>query len=132
MTMLDDPTTVIPPPAPPAKAAPAVWAAPAQATQGPAQTAVDISNLDLFYGKHHALHGVNLRIPEKQVTAFIGPSGCGKSTLLRCINRMNDLIDSCRIEGSIKIHGREIYAPRIDVISLRKRIGMVFQKANPF
>jgi phosphate transport system ATP-binding protein len=66
------------------------------------------------------------------VTAFIGPSGCGKSTLLRCINRMNDLIDMCRIEGSIRIHGRAIYGPRIDVISLRKRIGMVFQKANPF
>ena len=66
------------------------------------------------------------------MTAFIGPSGCGKSTLLRCINRMNDLVDNCRIEGSIKVHSRELYVPRIDVITLRKRIGMVFQKANPF
>jgi phosphate transport system ATP-binding protein len=95
-------------------------------------TAVAISHLNLFYGKHQALYDVSLHIPEKQVTAFIGPSGCGKSTLLRCLNRMNDLIDTCHIEGSIRIHGREIYAPRLDVISLRKRIGMVFQKANPF
>src|SRR5579884_811973 len=94
--------------------------------------AVEIANLDLFYAKHQALHGIDLQIPEKQVTAFIGPSGCGKSTLLRCINRMNDLIDTCTIKGSIKIHGREIYVPRLDVIGLRKRIGMVFQKANPF
>ncbi|HVT82903.1 MAG TPA: phosphate ABC transporter ATP-binding protein PstB [Phycisphaerae bacterium] len=93
---------------------------------------MEVSGLNLFYGKNQALHNVSLQIPEKQVTAFIGPSGCGKSTLLRCINRMNDLVDSCRIEGSIKIHGREIYVPRIDVISLRKRIGMVFQKPNPF
>ncbi len=98
----------------------------------PAKTAVEITHLDLFYGKIQALQDVTLQIPEKQVTAFIGPSGCGKSTLLRCLNRMNDLVDSCRIDGSVKIHGREIYAPRIDVISLRKRIGMVFQKANPF
>ncbi|HEY4329469.1 MAG TPA: phosphate ABC transporter ATP-binding protein PstB [Phycisphaerae bacterium] len=100
--------------------------------KGLAHPAVEVSNLKLFYGKHQALHSVSLQIPEKQVTAFIGPSGCGKSTLLRCINRMNDLVDTCKIEGSIKIHGREIYVPRIDVISLRKRIGMVFQKPNPF
>jgi phosphate transport system ATP-binding protein len=97
-----------------------------------AHPAVEVRKLDLFYGSHHALHGIDLTIAEKEVTAFIGPSGCGKSTLLRCINRMNDLVDNCRIEGSIRIHGREIYAPRVDVISLRKRIGMVFQKANPF
>ena len=132
--------------------APATWAepsvAPASATfvtpaviparrdpvpeDASAPPAVEITNLNLYYGKHHALHAVTLPIPEKRVTAFIGPSGCGKSTLLRCINRMNDLIDTCRVEGTIKIHGREIYGPRIDVISLRKRIGMVFQKANPF
>ncbi|HVX84155.1 MAG TPA: phosphate ABC transporter ATP-binding protein PstB [Phycisphaerae bacterium] len=94
--------------------------------------AVKVRNLHLFYGGHHALHGIDLDIPEKEVTAFIGPSGCGKSTLLRCVNRMNDLVDSCRIEGSVCIHGREIYTPRVDVISLRKRIGMVFQKPNPF
>ncbi len=100
--------------------------------QTPLAPAVEIRNLNLFYGKHHALHDVHLDIPEKKVTAFIGPSGCGKSTLLRCLNRMNDLVDVCRVEGSIKIHGREIYAPRLDVIGLRKRIGMVFQKPNPF
>jgi phosphate transport system ATP-binding protein len=97
-----------------------------------AHPAVEVRKLDLFYGSHRALHGIDLTIAEKEVTAFIGPSGCGKSTLLRCINRMNDLVDNCRIEGSIRIHGREIYAPRVDVISLRKRIGMVFQKPNPF
>jgi phosphate transport system ATP-binding protein len=102
------------------------------AAQGPVPTAVKIADLNLFYGKQQALHHIALNIPEKRVTAFIGPSGCGKSTLLRCLNRMNDLIDNCRIEGSVQIHGREIYTPRIDVISLRKRIGMVFQKANPF
>ena len=103
-----------------------------RAPVGVPSPAVEIKSVDLFYSKHQALHSVSLEIPERQVTAFIGPSGCGKSTLLRCINRMNDLVDTCRVEGSIKIHGREIYAPRIDVISLRKRIGMVFQKPNPF
>jgi phosphate transport system ATP-binding protein len=141
MTMLDEIATRPAPPAPvPTKA---VWAEPTppatqetviatprpQASDSPA---VEVSNLNLFYGKHQALHNVSLQIPEKQVTAFIGPSGCGKSTLLRCVNRMNDLVDNCRIEGSVKIHNREIYAPRVDVISLRKRIGMVFQKPNPF
>ena len=85
---------------------------------------------NLYYGKHHALHNVALNISDKKVTAFIGPSGCGKSTLLRCINRMNDLVDTCRIEGSILIHGREIYRPGLDVISLRKRIGMVFPEGQ--
>ena len=94
--------------------------------------AVRITDLNLYYGKHQALTDINLDIPEKRVTAFIGPSGCGKSTLLRCINRMNDLIDTCRIHGSIEVHGQEVYAPRTDVITLRKRIGMVFQKPNPF
>jgi phosphate transport system ATP-binding protein len=98
----------------------------------PAFPAVEIRDLDLHYGKNQALHSISIDVPEKQVTAFIGPSGCGKSTLLRCINRMNDLVDTCRITGSIRIHGREIYRPGLDVISLRKRIGMVFQKANPF
>jgi phosphate transport system ATP-binding protein len=141
MTLLDAPTMPRSSAAASSAPRPAAWAVPAAAplpavgaasAAAPAATAVQISNLNLYYGKHHALHDINLAIPEKQVTAFIGPSGCGKSTLLRCINRMNDLIDSCRVEGSIKVHGRELYAPRIDVISLRKRIGMVFQKANPF
>lgn len=94
--------------------------------------AVEVTNLNLFYAKHQALHNVNMVIPEKQVTAFIGPSGCGKSTLLRCFNRLNDLIDNCRIQGSVRIRGKEIYGSKIDVISLRKRTGMVFQKPNPF
>ena len=93
---------------------------------------IDIGNLSLYYGPSRALKNINLLIRERVVTAFIGPSGCGKSTLLRCLNRMNDLIDSVRIEGSVKIGGHDIYAPDIDVIELRKRIGMVFQKSNPF
>ena len=136
MTMLDAPSLKPAAASQPTAAHPASWATPAparnSATPTTVATAVEVTDLSLFYGKNHALHGINLQIPEKQVTAFIGPSGCGKSTLLRCINRMNDLVDNCRIQGSIKIHGREIYGPRIDVISLRKRIGMVFQKANPF
>jgi phosphate transport system ATP-binding protein len=88
--------------------------------------------VDLHYGTHKALHDIHLNIPEKEVTAFIGPSGCGKSTLLRCLNRLNDLIDNCRVTGSIKIHGQEIYGKGVDVITLRKRTGMVFQRPNPF
>jgi len=93
---------------------------------------VDIRNLDLYYGPTQALFDVSLRIPAHQVTAFIGPSGCGKSTLLRCINRLNDLIDSVRIAGSIALDGRDIYAPDCDVIALRRQVGMVFQRSNPF
>lgn len=94
---------------------------------------IEISNLDFFYGETQALHGINLEIPEKEVTAFIGPSGCGKSTLLRCLNRMNDLIPVARVEGgTIKIRGIDIYQEDVDVIELRKRVGMVFQKSNPF
>src|ERR1035437_318553 len=94
--------------------------------------AIEIKALNLFYGHQQALHDIHLSVPHREVTALIGPSGCGKSTLLRSINRMNDLVDNCRIQGSIKIHGQEIYALGLDVITLRKRIGMVFQKANPF
>src|SRR5262245_38783052 len=93
---------------------------------------IEIRNLSLHYASSRALKDINLQIRERVVTAFIGPSGCGKSTLLRCLNRMNDLIDSVRIEGAITIGGHNIYAPDIDVIELRKRIGMVFQKSNPF
>jgi len=93
---------------------------------------IEIANLSLFYGHSKALKSINLTLREKIVTAFIGPSGCGKSTLLRCLNRMNDLIDGVRIEGAIKIGGHDIYARDVDVIELRKRIGMVFQKSNPF
>ncbi len=93
---------------------------------------LSVSNLDLHYGEAHALKGINLNMARHQVTAFIGPSGCGKSTLLRCFNRMNDLVESARISGSISFNGDEINAPSTDVISLRRRIGMVFQQSNPF
>jgi len=93
---------------------------------------LEIDSLRLWYGQKQALHGISLRIPEKRITAFIGPSGCGKSTLLRCINRLNDLVDGVRIEGDIRFEGRSIYAPEVDVNALRKRVGMVFQKSNPF
>ena len=93
---------------------------------------LEIDHLRLWYGSAEALQGISLRIPEKRITAFIGPSGCGKSTLLRCINRLNDLIDGVRIEGDIRFEGGSIYDPSTDVNALRKRIGMVFQKSNPF
>ncbi|MDD7183968.1 phosphate ABC transporter ATP-binding protein PstB [Peptostreptococcus porci] len=91
-----------------------------------------IKNLDLFYGKTHALKDVNLDIYEKEITAFIGPSGCGKSTLLKSLNRMNDLISECRIEGVIKVDDIDIYDEKIDVNNLRKKVGMVFQQPSPF
>lgn len=94
---------------------------------------IEVENLNFFYGQSQALHGVTLKIPARQVTAFIGPSGCGKSTLLRCFNRMNDLIEGTRIaSGHIKIQGVDIYDPAVDVIALRRQVGMVFQKSNPF
>ena len=93
---------------------------------------VSIQNMDLYYGDFHALKNLNLEIPANQVTAVIGPSGCGKSTCIKSLNRMNDLIDGCKITGTIKIDGEDIYDPRTDVTLLRKRAGMVFQKANPF
>ena len=93
---------------------------------------ITVKNLNLFYGNDQALHDVNLVIPEKKVTAFIGPSGCGKSTLLRCFNRMNDLVDICRIKGEICMDDQNIYDPKIDVAELRRNVGMVFQKPNPF
>lgn len=96
------------------------------------QTKIEVKGLDLYYGPDQALNDVNLKIPEKRVTAFIGPSGCGKSTLLRCFNRMNDLVDNCRIDGQILMDGRNIYAPNVDVAELRRTVGMVFQKPNPF
>ena len=91
----------------------------------------EIRNLNLHYGSFHALKNVNLDIPEKQITAFIGPSGCGKSTLLKTLNRMNDLVEGCKIDGSVKLTSQDIYG-RVDVNQLRKRVGMVFQKPNPF
>jgi phosphate transport system ATP-binding protein len=94
--------------------------------------ALAVENLNLHYGDKQALKNISLTIPQKKVTAFIGPSGCGKSTLLRCFNRMNDLIDGCRIEGAIKLYGRNIFDKDVDAAQLRRRIGMVFQKPNPF
>ncbi len=92
----------------------------------------DIQDVNLFYGDFQALHQVNMQIGKEEITALIGPSGCGKSTLLKCLNRMNDLVEGCRIEGKMLLDGEDIYAPRADVNDLRKRVGMVFQKPNPF
>jgi len=89
-------------------------------------------DLDFYYGNFHALHGVTIDFYENQVTALIGPSGCGKSTLLRCLNRMNDLIPYTRVEGKVCLDGEEIYEPDVDVVALRRNVGMVFQKPNPF
>ncbi len=104
--------------------------APAPGTFNPAY--IQVKNFSFYYGHNKVLHSLALDIPERQVTAFIGPSGCGKSTLLRNLNRMNDLIDGVRHEGDITVGGRSIYDPLLEVIALRKRIGMVFQKSNPF
>ena len=94
--------------------------------------AVEVHELNLYYGGKRALNSVNMQIPRNRVTAFIGPSGCGKSTLLRCFNRMNDLVDSCNIDGQITLDKENIYAKGVDVADLRRRVGMVFQKPNPF
>src|SRR5512137_1253937 len=93
---------------------------------------ISTENLDLWYHEKHALQSVSIRIPKNRVTALIGPSGCGKSTLLRCFNRLNDLIDHVKITGTITFDGADIQAPGTDVVALRKKIGMVFQKPNPF
>ncbi len=91
-----------------------------------------VKDLDLWYGDAQALKNIDMQIADRKVTAFIGPSGCGKSTLLRCFNRMNDLIDICRVEGRIDLNGEDINAPTVDVAELRRKVGMVFQKPNPF
>ncbi len=96
------------------------------------KAALEVDNLNLYYGPKQALNSISMKIPEKRVTAFIGPSGCGKSTLLRCFNRMNDLVEGCRIEGQIRLNGKNIFDRDVDVAMLRRRVGMVFQKANPF
>ena len=93
---------------------------------------IQVNDLKLYYGEDQALKGINMVIPERKVTAFIGPSGCGKSTLLRCFNRMNDLVDICRITGEIRIGDKNIYDRDVDVAELRRNVGMVFQKPNPF
>jgi phosphate transport system ATP-binding protein len=93
---------------------------------------IEVRNFNFYYGDTKVLHDIDIDIPEKQVTAFIGPSGCGKSTFLRSINRMNDIIPGARVEGRVAVSGRDLYAPGVDVVALRRRIGMVFQKSNPF
>ena len=93
---------------------------------------IAIKNLSLWYGDNRALDGITMEIPENMVTAIIGPSGCGKSTLIRCLNRMNDIIDGCRVKGDVIIDGGNIYGNNADVVELRRKVGMVFQKPNPF
>jgi phosphate transport system ATP-binding protein len=96
------------------------------------RTKIAVEDLDVYYGEEHALKGVSMDIPEESVTALIGPSGCGKSTYLRCLNRMNDRIKAASIDGSVKLDGEEIYQDSVDLVELRKRVGMVFQSPNPF
>ncbi len=93
---------------------------------------IEVRDLNLWYGAHHALHGVSMDIPEHEITALIGPSGCGKSTFLKTLNRMNDLVEGIRIEGEVNYRGTDIYDPAVDTTWLRKEVGMVFQKPNPF
>ncbi len=98
----------------------------------PQDICLQVRDLNLFYGEKQALHGINMDIPRRKVTAYIGPSGCGKSTLLRSINRMNDLVDGVRIDGKILLDGEDVYDKSVNVADLRRRVGMVFQKPNPF
>jgi phosphate transport system ATP-binding protein len=111
-------------------AAPPAHPAPALAATAPAK--IEVADLNFYYGAHRVLDQINLKVLPNQVTAFIGPSGCGKTTFLRSLNRMNDIIPGTRVEGSIKIDGRDIHASSVDVVDLRRRVGMVFQKSNPF
>ena len=96
------------------------------------EACLEVENMNFYYGDVKALNNINITIPERKVTAFIGPSGCGKSTLIRIFNRMNDLIDGTRLEGSVRLKGTEIYDPYLNVADLRRRVGMVFHKPNPF
>ena len=102
------------------------------ASEAAVETKVTARDVDVYYGEKQALHKVSVNIPDRAVMAFIGPSGCGKTTFLRCINRMNDTIPSCRVTGKIVIDDQDIYDPSLDVVQLRARVGMVFQKPNPF
>jgi len=129
------PTTTAPgkrPTTPPPKGRTPMPQPPSENPTPSAEQILEVDELSLFYGPSQALHSVSLKIPSHRITAFIGPSGCGKSTLLRCLNRMNDLVDGVRIEGDVRFEGRSILGPGVDVNELRKRIGMVFQKSNPF
>jgi phosphate transport system ATP-binding protein len=118
-------------PTPTIKTAVNAFADPARDLEGVANK-ISVNNLDFYYGKTQALHEISLTIPERVVMAFIGPSGCGKSTFLRTLNRMNDVIPGTRVAGEVRIDDRDIYAPGTDVVELRRKVGMVFQKSNPF
>src|SRR5947208_4953085 len=104
----------------------------AQASPGSTAIKIEVDQLNFYYGKTQALKDISIEIPDRQVMAFIGPSGCGKTTFLRTLNRMNDVIAGTRVEGKIVIDGEDIYAPGADVVDLRRKVGMVFQKSNPF
>src|SRR5437588_8740464 len=103
-----------------------------QGASAPRAPKIVVQNLDFHYGRNQALHGISIDLPERMVSAFIGPSGCGKTTFLRTLNRMNDVIPGIRVEGEVLIDGENIYAPGADVVELRRKVGMVFQKSNPF
>ncbi len=103
-----------------------------QQNQPSTKIEIEAENLNFFYSQKQALYSINLKVPEKSITAFIGPSGCGKSTFLRTINRMNDIIPGTRVEGKVLLNNQNIYAPTVDVVDLRRRVGMVFQKSTPF
>ncbi|MCC6143194.1 MAG: phosphate ABC transporter ATP-binding protein [Candidatus Hydrogenedentes bacterium] len=109
----------------------ALWR-PSTTTKVPMEAKISVEQLNFYYGAAQALHGISLSIPPRQVTALIGPSGCGKSTFLRTLNRMNDIIDNTRCEGIVRIGNADIYGSGMDVVKLRKKVGMVFQKSNPF
>jgi phosphate transport system ATP-binding protein len=126
---MSSPRPVNPPPFSPP---PVALGAFASSPTAPTRTKIETRNVDFYYGKHHALMSINLEIPEKAVTALIGPSGCGKSTYLRTLNRMNDIIEGTRVTGDVLLDGEDIYARDVDVVALRKRVGMVFQKSTPF
>jgi phosphate transport system ATP-binding protein len=113
-------------------AAPEVRSTPPAAQPSAQGTKIDVTSLNFYYGPRRVLEDVNIKIVPNQVTALIGPSGCGKSTFLRSLNRMNDIIPGARVEGTVAIDGENIYAPAVDVVNLRRRVGMVFQKSNPF
>jgi phosphate transport system ATP-binding protein len=114
-------------------APPQDMAAPAVAKDPvPSSPKIDVARMNFFYGANQVLHDISIKIQPHQVTAFIGPSGCGKSTFLRSLNRMNDIIPGTRVEGEVRVDGQDIYAPGVDVVALRRKVGMVFQKSNPF
>ena len=103
-----------------------------EAIQNVAQPQIEVEDLNLWYGEKQALNSISMHIPKNSITALIGPSGCGKSTFIRCLNRMNDLVENCRVEGKVSIEGKNLYGKNVDVVDLRKHVGMVFQKPNPF